>query len=95
MFLLLLFFDIFLFFIFHGSHPGSHGSHGSQPGSHDSHGSHSDSHDSLARTLGRPYSKHGQKEANLEMQVENTRFQQNARENLVLRHVPEYNDLRS
>ena len=54
MFLLLLFFDIFLFFIFHGSHPGSHGSHGSQPGSHDSHGSHSDSHDSLARTLGRP-----------------------------------------
>ena len=38
------FFDIFLFFIFHGSHPGSH----------DSHGSHSDSHDSLARTLGRP-----------------------------------------
>ena len=53
MFLLLLFFDIFLFFIFHGSHPGSHGSHGSQPGSHDSH---SDSHDSLARTLGRPVS---------------------------------------
>ena len=55
MFLLLLFFDIFLFFIFHGSHPGSHGSHGSQPGSHDLHGSHSDSHDSLARTLGRPH----------------------------------------
>ena len=40
-------------------------------------------------------SKHNQKEANLEIQVENARFQRNARGVLVLRHVPECNDLRS
>ena len=35
------------------------------------------------------------REANLEMQVENARFQRNAPGVLVLRHVPGYNDLRS
>ena len=40
-------------------------------------------------------SKHSQKEANLEIQVENARFQRNARGVLVSRHVPGCNDLRS
>ena len=40
-------------------------------------------------------SKYSQKEANLEIQEENARFQRNARGVLVLRHVPGCNDLGS
>ena len=40
-------------------------------------------------------SKHNQREANLKIQVENARFQRNAREVLVMRHVPGCSDLRS
>ena len=39
--------------------------------------------------------EHRQREANVEMQVENARFQRNARGVLVSRHVPESSDLRS
>ena len=41
------------------------------------------------------YLEYSQREANLEMQVENARFQRNALGVLVLRHLPGCNDLRS
>ena len=41
------------------------------------------------------YLEYSQREANLEMQVENARFQRNAPGVLVLRHVPGCNDPRS
>ena len=53
--------------------------------------------DLLPKSLPRAsdYQENSQRDANSEIQVENARFQRNARRVLVLRHVPGCNDLRS